>query len=48
MTKKNYIEFGAGINRVSLDNKTNVASKLSKKTTGIKGIKQSLNIGLKF
>lgn len=48
MTKKNYIEFGAGINRVSLDNKTNVALKLSKKTSGIKGIKASLNIGFKF
>lgn len=48
MTKKNYIEFGAGINRVSLDNKTKVALKLSKKTSGIKGIKASLNIGFKF
>lgn len=48
ITKKNHIEFGVGIDRQSLDNKTNVGLKFSKKTGGVKGFKASINVGFKF
>lgn len=48
ITKKNYIEFGLGVNRIDLNNKSNIGLKISKKTNGVKGIKASINIGFKF
>lgn len=48
ITKKNYIEFGIGIDRVALNNRSNISLKLSKKTGGVKGVKASINIGFKF
>jgi len=47
-TKKNHIEFGLGIDRVALNNRSNIGLKISKKTNGAKGIKASINIGFKF
>lgn len=48
LTKKHHVEFGLGVNRVDLSNRTNFGFKISKKVCGVKGIKASINLGVKF
>jgi hypothetical protein len=48
VTKRKYIEYGLALNYRSANDSSRMGFKLSSKANGAKGIKASINIGIRF